>query len=98
MSSREMTKTAAAVWEVFCSLLDTEVTSMFIRSSRLFWVRSVACAARHGDPTKESSVMPASTQNRRVNRKETMATNENSDNFGKDERIKEGVCIYVNLS
>jgi hypothetical protein len=40
MSSREMTKTAAAAWEVFCSFLDTDVTSIFIRSSRLFWVRS----------------------------------------------------------
>ena len=27
MSSREMTKIAAATWEVFCSLLETEVTS-----------------------------------------------------------------------
>jgi tripartite-type tricarboxylate transporter receptor subunit TctC len=40
MSSWVMTKTAAAVSEsVFC-VFDTEVTSMFMRSSRLWFVRS----------------------------------------------------------
>ena len=35
ISSAEMTKTAAAVSEVFCAFFETEVTSMFIRSTRL---------------------------------------------------------------
>src|ERR1039458_1274569 len=40
MSSAVMTKTAEAVFDIFCSFLETEVTSMFIRSSRFKFVRS----------------------------------------------------------
>jgi len=41
MSSWLITKMAAAVCEAFCSFLDTEVTSMFIKSSRLRSARSL---------------------------------------------------------
>ena len=40
MSSLVMTKIAAAVLEIFCSFFETEVTSMFIRSSRFTLVKS----------------------------------------------------------
>jgi hypothetical protein len=40
MSSCVITNTAAAVRDNFCPFFDTEVTSMFIRSSRLTVVRS----------------------------------------------------------
>src|SRR6266852_734905 len=40
MSPWVMTKIAAATWDIFCSFLETEVTSMFIRVSILTCVRS----------------------------------------------------------
>jgi hypothetical protein len=40
MSSCVITNAAAAVRDSFCSFLDTDVTSMFIKSSRLTVVRS----------------------------------------------------------
>src|ERR1022692_803040 len=40
MSSAVITKTAEGVFDIFCSFLETEVTSMFIRSSRFKVVRS----------------------------------------------------------
>src|SRR6266849_1817701 len=49
ISSWEITKMAAAVWDSFCPFFETEVTSMFIRSSRLRSVRSAGfCCGQTG--------------------------------------------------
>src|ERR1700733_2866753 len=52
MSSCVITKIAAPVFESFCSFLETEVTCMFIRSSRLAWDRSLSlgCGAKADEP------------------------------------------------
>lgn len=54
MSSWVITKMAAAVRATLCSVFETETTLMFIRSSRLWFVRStLACCAPAG-ATKSS--------------------------------------------
>src|SRR5579862_137947 len=47
-----ITKTADAVRESFCSFFETEVTSMFIRSSRLRSARSGVCCCGHAGAAK----------------------------------------------
>src|ERR1700692_4896791 len=47
MSSLVMTKTADAVRESFCFVFDTEVTSTFIKSSRLLLLRSCGVSWGH---------------------------------------------------
>jgi hypothetical protein len=47
MSSAVITKIAEAVRESFCSLFETDVTSTFIRSSRLLVVKSVEVCCGH---------------------------------------------------
>ena len=64
MSSREMTKIAAAAWEVFCSFLETEDTSMFIKSSRLVLVRSGVCPEQAGSPWKVIAAITENTRSR----------------------------------
>jgi hypothetical protein len=46
-------------------LFDTEVTSIFIRSSRLFSVRSKVCAEHVGSPGRASRPIIANATNRR---------------------------------
>ena len=49
MSSCVITKIAAATCDIFCSVFETDITSVFIRSSRLSLERSFgACCARVG--------------------------------------------------
>src|ERR1700685_3812651 len=71
MSSAVITKIAEAVRESVCSLFETEVTSTFIRSSRLFVVRSVefccghAGIARNAKINRHRSTRPAKRHSRR---------------------------------
>jgi hypothetical protein len=50
MSAAVMTDIAEAVRNIFCSVLDNEVTLVFMRSSRLKLVKSggIACEAGNG--------------------------------------------------
>jgi hypothetical protein len=56
ISSWLMTWIAAAARESFCSFFETEVTSMFISSSRLISVRSRAIGARRSSPPAQTGV------------------------------------------
>src|SRR6202050_2329995 len=49
MSSEVITKIAAAARETFCSCFETEVTLMFIRSSRLSFARSLGGFCGHAE-------------------------------------------------
>jgi hypothetical protein len=61
--SREMTNTGAAAWEVSCSFLDTEVTSILIRFSRSGWLRYGVFAERaEGNEVRD---IPEKTRDRR---------------------------------
>src|ERR1700674_912403 len=59
MSSWVITKMAAATLDNFCSFLDTEVTSMFIRSSMLFSARSFGFSWDPAEVASSSAVTKA---------------------------------------
>src|ERR1700684_1379571 len=55
ISSAVITKIAEAVRESVCSLFETDVTWTFIRSSRLFVVRSVEVCCGHAGKARNPS-------------------------------------------
>ena len=71
ISSWVITKIAAAAWEIFWAFLETEVTSMFIKSSRDTWERSrcpEVCSGRCGAGCGERpNASPARIENVKKN-------------------------------